>query len=334
MKKNKIAFITGITGQDGAYLSRILLEKGYKVYGVVRSLSPEKIKNLKYLDVARDIDFVKVDLLSLSKVKRTIDQIRPDEIYNLAAQSSVGLSFKEPMSTLDINIQSALNILETIRTISPRTKFYQASSSEMFGTVKSLPATEETVLHPVSPYAISKATGHWLAVNYREAYKLFCCCGILFNHESVLRPSNFVTKKILSAVVRIALGSKEKLRLGNIDIARDWGYAPEYVQAMWLMLQQEKPDDYIVATGVSHSLREFVQSAFSCLGLDWKRYVVIDKKLFRPADIKVIYGNPKKAKAKLGWQPKIDFAQLIRLLIDEELKLQKSLTLRLKLENG
>lgn len=318
----KKALITGITGQDGAYLSKILLDKDYKVYGIVRDSTVSNLANLKYVGTAERIELIPASLLNLSSVMKFLEATKPDEIYNLAAQSSVAISFERPIETVEFNIISTLNLLEAIRVLSLKTKFYQACSSEMYGRIKNLPVTEKTVLHPVSPYAISKATGHWLTVNYREAYGLFCCCGILFNHESVLRPKYFVTKKIISAAVRISKGSKEKLTLGNISIKRDWGYAPEYVKVMWLMLQQDSAGDYIIASGKAHSLKEFAQLAFGCVGLNWQDYIVIDKNLYRPADIEAIYGSPEKAKEKLGWKYNLQLEDLIEMLVHEEVKYQ------------
>lgn len=316
----KKALITGVTGQDGAYLSRVLLEKGYKVYGTVRdSISPHS-KNLTLLGIESSTELIPTDLLDLSNVIRLLERIKPDEIYNLASQSSVGLSFEQPIGTVEFNIMSTVNLLEAIRILPFKAKFYQASSSEMYGKVNELPVTEKTALHPVSPYAVSKAASHWMTVNYREAYGLFCCCGILFNHESVLRAEHFVTKKIISAAVRISKGSKERLKLGNIEIKRDWGFAPEYVKAMWLMLQQEEANDYVIATGESHSLREFAKLAFAHLSLNWEEHVIIDKDLYRPSEIDVIYGNPAKAKAKIGWEYNLSFENLIKRLVEEELK--------------
>ena len=316
----KKALITGITGQDGSYLSKVLLDKGYKVYGVVRDSTATNLANLKFLGVEDRIELIPANLLDLSNVIRLLDMTKPDEIYNLAAQSSVAISFNQPIGTIEFNVLSTLNLLEAMRILQVEAKFYQASSSEMHGKVKDLPVTEKTVLHPVSPYAISKATGHWIAINYREAYDLFCCSGILFNHESVLRPRHFVTKKIIATAVRISKGSQEKLRLGNIEIKRDWGYAPEYVKAMWLMLQQDYPDDYVIATNEAHSLKEFVELAFASLGLNWEKHVIIDKSLYRPSDIDIIYGSSKKAKERLGWEYNISFDELVELLVREELR--------------
>ncbi|MEW6183481.1 MAG: GDP-mannose 4,6-dehydratase [Bacillota bacterium] len=313
------ALITGITGQDGSYLSKLLLSKGYKVYGITRSAASINLKNLKFLRIDREVEILSANLLDLSNIIRILDKHNPDEIYNLASQSSVGLSFDQPIGTLEFNIMSTVNLLEAVRLLHLGSRFYQASSSEMFGKVSELPITEETPMHPISPYAVSKASAHWIAVNYREAYGVFSCCGILFNHESVLRGSNFVTKKIINTAVRIAKGSTDKLKLGNVAIKRDWGYAPDYVRAMWLMLQQENPEDYVVATGESHTLTEFIEYTFAYLGLNWENHVVIDKDLYRPSDIDEIYGNPQKAKTILGWEYHLRFEDLIKLLIEEEL---------------
>ncbi len=316
---SKKALITGITGQDGSYLAEFLLEKGYKIYGIVRANNQKYYDNLNYLGIVDKIDFISMELTNFEKLKQTLKEINPDEIYNLAAQSSVAKSFIDPDSTIRFNVISTLNLLEAIRTLDLKSKYYQASSSEMFGKVKKLPVTEESVLHPVSPYAISKASSHWLAVNYREAYGLFCCCGILFNHESVLRPNNFVTKKIITTAVRIYKGSKEELQLGNIGVKRDWGYAPEYVKTMWLMLQQEVPDEYVIATNEMHSLEDFVKLTFKVLKMNWRDHTVIDKQLYRPSDIPEIFGNPEKAKRQFGWQYDLTFEELIEQLIKEEI---------------
>ena len=320
----KKALITGITGQDGAYLSRLLLDKGYAVYGIIKDANSSNLFNLKYLGIKNRVKLIPANLLDLSNVSRLLNIILPDEIYNLAAQSSVAISFEQPIWTVQFNIMSTLNLLEAMRILPSKARFYQASSSEMFGNVNTLPVDEKTVLCPVSPYAISKATDHWIAINYRETYDLFCCCGIVFNHESVLRPHHFVTKKIVASAVRISKGSKEKLRLGNIEIKRDWGYAPEYVKAMWLMLQQEYPDDYVIATNKAHSLKEFVEFAFASLGLDWEKHTIIDKSLYRPSDISIIYGNPQKAVERFGWQYNLSFQKLIELLVQGEITFQDS----------
>ena len=321
-KMSKKALITGITGQDGPYLAKLLLSKGYDVKGLTRDISEQNAKNLRYLGIDNKISLLEANLLDLSNVMRIVENYEPQEIYNLASQSSVRLSFEQPIGTLQFNIISTANLLEAVRIVNPKIKLYQASSSEMFGRVekKNLPIDENFVFHPVSPYGISKAAAHWTTVNYREAYGIFAVCGILFNHESVLRGKNFVTKKVIATAVRISKGTQEKLRLGNIEIKRDWGYAPEYVRAMWLMLQQDYQDDYVIATNEAHSLKEFVELAFASLGLNWEKHVTIDKSLYRPSDIDIIYGSLKKAKERLGWVYNISFDELVELLVREELK--------------
>ena len=314
----KQAFITGITGQDGAYLTRFLLDKGYAVHGAVRDATRADTSKLEALGVLDRVALHRLNLLDQASLIRTLREVQPDELYNLAAQSSVALSFEQPIPTLQFNVLSPTYLLEAIRLLGLETRFYQASSSEMFGRVTALPVTEETTLHPVSPYAISKAAAHWAAINYREAYGLYSCCGILFNHESPLRPKHFVTKKIVRAAVEIAEGAREGLRLGNLDVWRDWGWAPAYVECMWLMLQQPRPDDYVIATGEAHALREFVALAFAAVGLDAERYVEVDPALYRPADIEVIYGDPSKARRELDWRYDLSFPALIERLVDGE----------------
>ena len=316
----KTALITGIGGQDGPYLAKLLLEKDYKVYGVVRNMTHVDVRNLAFLGIADDVQLTSANLSDLSNVIRLLERVKPDEIYNLASQSSVRLSFEQPIGTVEFNILSTINLLEAIRILALEARFYQASSSEMFGKVAKLPVTEETTIHPLSPYGISKAAAHWITVNYRESYRLFSCCGILFNHESVLRGKQFVTKKVISTAVRISRRASEKLILGNIAIQRDWGYAPLYVQVMWEMLQQEMADDYVIATGEAHSLKEFVVLVFKRLGLNWQDHVIVDKDLYRPSDIETIYGNPAKARTKLGWQYQLSFEDLVGLLVEEELR--------------
>ena len=314
----KTALITGVTGQDGSYLGKLLLEKGYKVYGAVRDWSSPGRKNLSFLKIETELEIVSINLRDLSNVIWLLNRLQPHEIYNLASQSSVGLSFEQPIATVEFNVISTINLLEAIRILSLGTKFYQASSSEMYGSVKTLPVTEETAIHPVSPYGISKASAHWVTVNYREAYGLFSCCGILFNHESVLRGERFVTKKILSSALKISRGTGEKLKLGNTEIKRDWGYAPEYVKVMWSMLQQNEPEDFVIATGEPHSIAEFATLVFEQVGLNWHDHVVIDKDLYRPSDLHVIYGDPSKARLKLGWDYRLSFQDLIQLLVEQE----------------
>ena len=321
----KNAIITGITGQDGAYLANFLLDKGYSIIGLVRNNSGINMKNLKYLDIDDKINFIKVDLLNLSNIVRIIEKNEIDEIYNLAAQSSVGLSFNHPIETLEFNIVSTAKLLEAIRITNPKIKYYQASSSEMFGNVKkeNLPINENFLLRPVSPYGISKAASHWITINYRRSYNLFAVCGISFNHESVLRNKNFVTKKIINTAVKISLGLADELRLGNIKVYRDWGYAPKYVEAMWLMLQQDNPDDYIISTGEVHSLEEFVVKVFEKLNLNVDKFVKIDESLYRPNDLEINYGDNSKAKNKLNWNYDMSFDQLICKLVGDEIEFVK-----------
>ncbi|MBA7571333.1 GDP-mannose 4,6-dehydratase [subsurface metagenome] len=321
----KTAMITGITGQDGAYLAKFLLNKGYNVIGLIRNNSRVNIKNLKYLGINAKINFIKIDLLNLSSIVRVIEKNKIDEIYNLAAQSSVGLSFNQPIETLEFNIVSTAKLLEAIRITKPKIKFYQASSSEMFGNVKkeTLPINESFSLHPKSPYGVSKAASHWITVNYREAYNLFAVCGIFFNHESVLRNKSFVTKKIINTAVKISLGLTDELRLGNMKVYRDWGYAPKYVEAVWLMLQKDEPDDYIISSGEVHSLEEFVIKVFEKLNLSVDKFVKIDESLYRPNDLEINYGDNSKAKNKLNWNYCMSFEQLIYKLINDEIEFIK-----------
>ncbi len=319
----KKSLITGINGQDGCYLARFLLNKGYEVTGVIRADKDTDLSGLDYLGIRDKVRLIRLDLLNSDAVKNLLNDSRPEEIYHLAAQSSVGFSFAHPRMTMAFNLSSTLHLLESVRSLSLKTRFYQASTSEMFGHVKDLPVAEDAVLHPVSPYAISKAACHWTTINYREAFGLFSCCGILFNHESVLRKSHFVTKKILSTAIRIKNGSNEKLTLGNIYVKRDWGYAPDYVRAMWLMLQQRRPDDYIIATSDMHSLRSFIEKVFAELDLHWREHVIIDEGLFRPSDIEAICGDPSKAKKQLRWDYRLSFSELIARLVAEEKQYQK-----------
>ena len=297
---SKTAFITGITGQDGAYLSQLLLAKGYKLVGLVRSASNANTKGLAYLGVEKQVIFEECDLLDITKIIKLFNQYQPTEIYNLAAQSSVSVSFSQPIGTLQFNALSVLNILEATRIVNPKIKFYQASSSEMYGKVSDLPITEKTAFHPLSPYAISKATAHWTTVNYREAYGLFACCGVLFNHESYLRSGNFFVKKIVRDCISIHYKQKEYLEVGNIDIKRDFGYAPKYVEAMWLMLQQPIADDYLICSGASVSLRSIILHIFNRFNIDPDR-LVIKESLFRPTEIADNYGIADKAKKQLNW---------------------------------
>jgi GDPmannose 4,6-dehydratase len=318
----KKALITGITGQDGAYLSKLLLEKGYKVTGITRDTSDMRITNLRYLGIDKDVELVKANLLDLSNILRLMNEHKPDDLYNLAAQSSVGLSFEQPIGTLEFNIISTANMLEAIRNSSPGTRFYNASSSEMYGRIKpeNLPVTEETVLHPVSPYSISKASAHWITINYREAYNIYAVCGILFNHESALRGENFVTKKILEGAVKIKRGLQDDITLGNLEVSRDWGYAPEYVKAMWLMLQQEKADDFIICSGEANTLENFTRTVCAKTGIDYEEKVKFSEKFYRPVELEIIYGDNSKAKKNLNWDYNITFDELIEKLVEDEEK--------------
>jgi GDPmannose 4,6-dehydratase len=331
-----IALITGITGQDGAYLSRFLLNKGYEVYGTSRDAQISSFKNLAYLGIRDKVKTESMAINDFRSVLQVLTKIRPDEIYNLAGQSSVGLSFEQPVETLESVSIGSLNLLEAIRFIGLPVRLYNACSSECFGDTGKKAADETTPFHPRSPYAVAKATSFWEVANYREAYGLFACSGILFNHESPLRPERFVTRKITTAACRMALGNEEKLRLGNISISRDWGYAPEYVEAMWLMLQQEAPDDYIIATGEAHSVREFIEIAFGHVGLDivWegkgieekgrdgksgKTLIELSTELMRPADVDFLVGNYSKAEERLGWKPRARFEDVVKIMVDSDM---------------
>ncbi len=333
----KKALITGITGQDGAYLTKFLLDKGYEVYGAFRRTAGLNLNGLKYLRVDDKVKYLPIELLEFTNIYRAIEKIQPDEIYNLGAQSFVALSFEEPIYTADVTALGSLRVLEAIRTVNPQIKFYQASSSEMFGKVQGSPQNEKTPFYPRSPYAASKLFAHWTLVNYRESYDIFACSGILFNHESPLRGIEFVTRKITYSVAQRKLGLNSELKLGNLDAKRDWGYAPEYVEAMWLMLQQTEPDDYVVATGETHSVRDFAEFAFKYAGFDivWEGKGIkekgIDKKtgrtlievsaeFFRPAEVDILMGDYAKAKGKLGWQPRTKFQDLVSIMVDADIK--------------
>jgi GDPmannose 4,6-dehydratase len=310
----KKALIIGISGQDGAYLADLLLRKGYEVHGTSRDHEGVSFANLVKLGIRDRVKVTSMVTSDFRSVLTALQRAEADEIYNLAGQTSVGMSFTYPVETFDSILIGSINLLECLRLLGHPVKFYNAGSSEMFGNTKK-PATEETPFHPRSPYATAKAAAHYAVTNYREAYGIFACTGILFNHESPLRPERFVTQKIVSTAVRIANGSKEKLTLGRLDIRRDWGWAPEYVEAMWRMLQQKKPDDYVVATGEEHSLQQFVAETFRQLKLDWRKHVVSDRKLFRPSDIERSCGNASKARHKLGFKSKIGFKKIISSLI-------------------
>ena len=311
----KRALITGITGQDGAYLSDFLLKKGYKVYGAVRRTSSINTARLSYMDVLDNIELVSMDLGEITNIQRAIEKIEPDEIYNLAAQSFVQTSYEQPIYTSDIDGIGVTRLLETIRNLGGKPKFYQASTSEMFGKAKESPQNENTPFYPRSPYGIAKLYSHWMTINYRESWDMHACSGILFNHESPLRPKRFVTQKIISSALRISKGADEILELGRLDISRDWGWAPEYVEAMWLMLQQENPDDYVIATGETNTLESFVTETFNSLGLDWKKHVRQKEIFMRPTDIEISVGDASKAHLKLGWKPKNKMKEVIALML-------------------
>jgi GDPmannose 4,6-dehydratase len=315
----KKALICGVSGQDGAFLSRLLLEKGYDVYGASRDAQVHSFENLERLGIRDRVNLVSITLNDFRSVLQAIIRIEPDEIYNLAGQSSVGLSFEQPVETMESVSIGTLTLLEAIRFSEAPIRFYNAGSSECFGDTAGKAADETTPFAPRSPYAAAKAAAYWETSIYREAYELFACTGILFNHESQLRPERFVTRKIVSAACRIASGSKETLRLGNIDIRRDWGWAPEYVEAMWLMLQQDAPEDFVIATGIDSSLRDFVAAAFDHVNLDWQRHVITDPALYRPSEISANRGNPAKAAERLGWSSANTMSDVVRMMMDAEL---------------
>jgi GDPmannose 4,6-dehydratase len=312
------ALIYGISGQDGAYLARFLLEQGYEVWGASRDAHSGKKENLRRLGIGDEVKILSTTLTDFRSVLTSLDTASPDEIYNLAGQSSVSLSFEEPVETMHSICYGTLNLLECIRYRGAKSKFYNASSSECFGDVGHSMANEETPFRPKSPYGVAKAAAHWQVVNYRESYGIFACNGILFNHESPLRPARFVTQKVISAVAAIGRGALDKLRLGNTDILRDWGWAPEYVQAMWLMLQRSTPDDFVIATGESHSLREFVDAAFATVGKDSSEYLVLDNRMLRPSEILYSYADVTKAAKLLGWSAKNKMADVARMMLEAE----------------
>ena len=312
------ALITGVTGQDGAYLAQFLLDKGYEVHGIVRRSSSENFERIA--SFAHRIKLHQADLLDQLSLIKVLEEARPREVYNLAAQSFVPTSWLQPLLTGEFTALGVTRVLEAIRLVDSTVRFYQASSSEMFGKVQEEPQNERTPFWPRSPYGVAKVYGHWITVNYRESYGIFACSGILFNHESPLRGKEFVSRKITDATARIKLGVQQELRLGNLDALRDWGYAGDYVEAMWLMLQQDQPDDYVVATGVKHSVRELVDVAFAHAGLDPARYVRTDPALLRPAEVNHLCGDAGKAREKLGWRPKVDFRELVEMMVDADLQ--------------
>ncbi|MET0154078.1 MAG: GDP-mannose 4,6-dehydratase [Candidatus Binatia bacterium] len=318
MGDDKRALITGVTGQDGSYLAELLLEKGYEVCGMVRRASVEKFERIEHL--RGRIRLAQADLLDQLSLIEVVKSFRPHEIYNLAAQSFVPTSWTQPMLTAEFDAVGVTRILEAVRLVDPTIRFYQASSSEMFGKVREVPQRETTPFHPRSPYGVAKVYGHFITVNYRESYGIFACSGILFNHESPRRGLEFVTRKVTHAVAQIKLGRASELLLGNLDAKRDWGFAGDYVEAMWRMLQQHEPDDYVVATGENHTVRELAEIAFAHVGLDWQQFVRLDPSLLRPAEVDMLIGDPTKARERLGWSPKVSFAALVRMMVDADLE--------------
>jgi len=320
----KKALITGITGQDGSYLAELLLSKGYQVTGMVRRASTETFDRIAHFKDR--IALRQADLLDQFSLVKLLDEVQPDEIYNLAAMSFVPTSWSQPVLTGEFTALGVTKVLEAMRMVCPKAHFYQASSSEMFGKVIETPQTEKTPFYPRSPYGVAKAYGHFITVNYRESYNLFACSGILFNHESPRRGKEFVTRKITDAVARIKLGTQKELRMGNLDAKRDWGFAGDYVRAMWMMLQQDQADDYVVATGETHSVRKFLEIAFAHVGLNYEDFVVIDPEFIRPAEVELLLGNPAKAQAQLGWKPAVSFEQLVTMMVDADMDRQMGKT--------
>ena len=318
----KTALITGVTGQDGSYLAELLLSKGYDVVGMVRRTSTLNFQRLEHIQDR--IALVQGDLLDQTSLVDLIREYRPQEVYNLAAQSFVPTSWKQPVLTGEFTALGVTRVLEAIRMVDPSVRFYQASSSEVFGKVREVPQSERTPFYPRSPYGVAKVYGHWITVNYRESYNLFACSGILFNHGSPRRGLEFVERKVAHGAARIKLGLAKELRLGNLDSRRDWGFAGDYVEAMWLMLQQDHPDDYVVGTGSTHSIRELCSVAFSYLGLNWEDYVVVDPALIRPAEVDLLIADPTKAREKLGWRPQVTFEELIHMIVDQDLELLRA----------
>lgn len=318
----KVALITGVTGQDGSYLAELLLSKGYEVHGMVRRASVEKFERIEHL--VNKISLVQGDLLDQFSLISVLKQVRPEEVYNLAAQSFVPTSWAQPVLTSEFTAIGVTKLLESIRLVDPSIRFYQASSSEMYGKVRETPQTEMTPFYPRSPYGVAKVYGHYITVNYRESYNLYAVSGILFNHESPRRGLEFVTRKVTDGVARIKLGLASELRLGNLEAKRDWGFAGDYVRAMWLMLQQSTPDDFVISTGETRSVKELVEVAFGCVDLDWKKYVKVDPAFMRPAEVDLLVGDASKAKKILGWKPEVSFEQMIKMMVDSDLtKLKK-----------
>jgi GDPmannose 4,6-dehydratase len=320
---DKKAFVTGVTGQDGAYLSKLLLEKGYRVYGLLQRSTRYAFENLDYLGVTGDVDYVEGNMDDEASLINAIRRVHPDEVYNLAAQSFVGVSWDQARLTTQVNSLGVLNLLNAIKNFTPTTRFYQASTSEMFGNSADERGiqTENTPFHPRSPYAISKLYAYWITINYKESFGMYCCNGILFNHESPIRGMEFVTRKITDAAVRIKLGMQDRLGLGNLDSCRDWGFAGDYVEAMYLMLQQDEPDNYLVSTGNTHSIADFCSAAFARVGIeDWEKHVFIDPAFKRPAELHRLRGYSERAAEKLGWKPRVTFEELVNMMVDADLK--------------
>lgn len=315
----KSALITGITGQDGAYLAKFLLGKEYKVYGTYRRLSTPNFWRLQYLDIFEKVNLIPADLIDAASIAEAIRISEPNEVYHLAAQSFVGASFEQPIGAGEITGLGVTRVLEAIREINPKIKFYQASTSELYGNGNLETQTENTLFQPASPYAAAKLYGYWITRIYKESYGIFACNGILFNHESPLRGLEFVTRKISNAVAKIVLGIEKELKLGNLEAKRDWGYAPDYVESMWLMLQQDEPNDYVIATNEAHSVQEFAEKAFDIVGLDWQKYVKIDERFLRPLDVNFLQGDYSKAEHKLGWKPRVKFDKLVEIMVQEDL---------------
>lgn len=314
----KTALITGVTGQDGSYLAELLLSKGYRVVGMVRRSSVENFERIEHI---RDrVELRQGDLLDQLSLITLIDDVKPDEIYNLAAQSFVPTSWEQPVLTGEFTALGVTKVLEAVRIVNPKIRVYQASSSEMYGRVRDVPQTELTPFYPRSPYGVAKCYGHYITVNYRESYDIFAVSGILFNHESPRRGLEFVTRKVSDGVARIKLGLSKELRMGNLDAQRDWGFAGDYVKAMWMMLQQATPDDYVIATGKTYSVKQLLENAFNAAGLDWEKYVVIDPKFIRPAEVDLLIGDPTKAKNAMGWEPEVSFEQLVKMMVDADIE--------------
>jgi len=322
MKKMKTALITGITGQDGSYLAELLLKKNYVVYGIVRRSSSSNFERIGHIQDG--INLIQGDLLDQNSLIEAVEESNPDEVYNLGAQSFVPTSWNQPVLTGEFTALGVTRLLEATRLVNKKIRFYQASSSEMFGKVTEIPQSEKTSFYPRSPYGVAKLYAHWITVNYRESYDMFCCSGILFNHESPRRGLEFVTRKISDGVARIKAGLSKELRLGNLNAKRDWGYAGDYVEAVWLMLQQGKPEDYVISTDETHSVKEFVKIAFAHVGLDWEEYVVVDPKFVRPAEVDLLVGDSSKARKNLEWQPKVKFEDLIRMMVDSDVERYKT----------